>query len=82
MPACQGMEEAVRKRLNTAQLLDLRSIRRDLKQQGEVKLYACTFPMFICGVKPEDLIGEIDEPRGLTSFLLEEMSEADQVLTF
>ena len=58
------------------------AVLKEVKSQGDVKLYACTSSMAIAGVTPADLIPEIDEPRGLTSFLLEEMSEADAVLTF
>lgn len=68
--------------LKAAKLDDLQQVIRDVKAQGDVKLFACTSSMAICGLTPEDLIPEIDEPRGLTSFLLEEMDEADQVLTF
>ena len=38
--------------------------------------------MFLAGVSREDLIPEIDEARGLVSFMIEEMEDADQVLTF
>jgi len=68
--------------LKGAKLDDLQQVIRDVKSQGDVKLFACTSSMAISGITPEELIPEIDEPRGLTSFLLEEMEEADQVLTF
>ena len=80
--AFRGLETTVTKNLQTANLADLQAVLREVKAQGDVKLYACTSSMAIAGVAPADLIPEIDEPRGLTSFLLEEMSEADAVLTF
>ena len=36
--------------------------------------------MFLAGVAREDLIPEIDEARGLVSFMIEEMEDADHVL--
>ena len=80
--AYRGMEQEVAERIRTYALGDLQKLIQELKSRGDVKLYACTSSMAICGVTAEDLIPEIDEPRGLTSFLLEEMSEAEMVLTF
>lgn len=77
-----GLEPHITANLKSAQLDDLPKVIRDVKAQGDVKLFACTSSMAICGVGQEDLIDEIDEARGLTSFLLEEMEEADTVLTF
>jgi peroxiredoxin family protein len=77
-----GVESDIQKNLKGANLDDLQKVIRDVKSQGDVKLFACTSSMAICGVSSEDLIPEIDEPRGLTSFLLEEMEEADTILTF
>ena len=70
------------KRFQSAKVGDLQGLWQEVKKQGDVKLYACTSSMFLCGVNKEALVPEIDEPRGLTSFLLEEMNDADQVLTF
>ncbi len=75
-------ETDIRKNLETAKLEDLQRLMQEVKSQGDVKFSICTSSMAICGVKQEDLVPEIDEARGLTSFLLEEMSEADQVLSF
>ena len=76
------IEAEVSERLLRYGLGDLQKLIREMKSRGDVKLYACTSSMAICGVAPEDLIPEIDEPRGLTSFLLDEMAEAEMVLTF
>jgi peroxiredoxin family protein len=75
-------ETEIRKNLKGTKLDDLQRLIQEVKTQGDVKLSVCTSSMAICGVKQEDLIPEIDEARGLTSFLLEEVSEADQVLSF
>ncbi|HEX9756405.1 MAG TPA: DsrE family protein [Nitrospiria bacterium] len=75
-------ETEIRKNLQKAKLDDLQRLMKEVKSQGDVKFSVCTSSMAICGVKQDDLVPEIDEARGLTSFLLEEMSEADQVLSF
>ncbi len=80
--AFREMEGPVKERLAKHQLADLRQLLQEVKKLGDVKIAACTSSMAICGVTQEDLIPEVDEVRGLTSFLLEEMSDADQVLTF
>lgn len=81
--AFRGMESEVTKSLEKAGLADLQALLKEVKAQGDVKLYACTSSMAIAGITPADLIPEIDEPRGLTSFLLEEMSAPDTaILTF
>jgi len=80
--ALRGAETKIAGNLAAAKLNDLQQVIRDVKAQGDVKLFACTSSMAICGVTQDELIPEIDEPRGLTSFLLEEMEEADTILTF
>ena len=61
---------------------DLAKLARDIKASGDVKYYVCSSSLAICGLKKEDLIPEIDEVRGLPSFLMEDMATADTVLTF
>lgn len=78
----QSDKSAILIRLKEAGLTDLKSLIRDVKKQGDVRIFACTSSMAILGTAEEDLIEEIDEPRGLTSFLLDEMSESDIVLSF
>jgi peroxiredoxin family protein len=77
----RGHEEGVRERLSTQGLSDLRQLLADVRVLGDVRLYACSSSMAICGVRAEDLLDGIDV-RGLTSFLLEEVASADRVLTF
>ena len=72
----------VEQRLKKHDLLDLHKLCRDIKASGDVKYYACSSSMAICGLKREDLIPEIDEVRGLPAFLLEDVAAADRVLTF
>lgn len=77
-----GLEPALKKNYESTGMVDLQKVMRDVKSQGDVKLFTCTSSMALCGLTQDDLIPEIDEPRGLTSFLLEEMDEADMILTF
>ncbi len=77
----RGHEQAIRDRLSAQELTDLPRLLREVKELGEVKLYACSSSMAICGVEAADLLDGI-EVRGLTAFLLEEVATADRVLTF
>ncbi|MFY9269795.1 MAG: DsrE/DsrF/DrsH-like family protein [Candidatus Manganitrophaceae bacterium] len=77
-----GFENELKKTYTSAGMSDLRKVIHDVKSQGDVKLFACTSSMALCGLTQEELIPEIDEPRGLTSFLLEEMDDAGMILTF
>ncbi len=79
--AYRGQEGAVLKRLAAQGLTDLPLLLREVRELGDVKLYACSSSMAICGVEAEDLLDGI-EVRGLTAFLLEEVASADKVLTF
>lgn len=79
--AYRGHEEAVADRLSAQDLTDLPRLLRELKDLGDVKLYACSSSMAICGVAAADLLDGI-EVRGLTAFLLEDVAAADKVLTF
>ena len=72
----------VQQRLKKLDLTDLKKLLRDIKASGDVHYYVCSSSLAICGLKKEDLIEEIDEVRGLPSFLLEEVATADKVLTF
>ena len=80
--AFRGMEAQVKARLVQHRLGDLRRLLQEVKQQGDVQISVCSSSLAICGVTREQLIPEVDDVRGLTSFLLEEMSQADCVLTF
>lgn len=81
-PAYAGREKAVEQALKQHDLADVQKLCRDIKASGDVRYYACSSSMAICGLKKEDLIAEIDDVRGLPAFLLEEVASADKVLTF
>jgi peroxiredoxin family protein len=77
----RGLEEAVLERLRAQGLADLPGLLAQVREMGDVRLYACSSSMAICGVTGEDLLDGI-EVRGLTTFLLEDVTAADRVLTF
>lgn len=68
-------------RLKANRLDNVAQLFRDLKTQGDVRLAVCSSSMDLCGVAKDQLIPEVDEIRGLTSFLTEEMATADVVVT-
>jgi peroxiredoxin family protein len=77
----RGQEEPVRERLQAQHLDDLARLLADAHSAGDVRLYACSSSMAICGVGADELLDGI-EVRGLTAFLLEDVASADHVLTF
>ena len=79
--AYRGQEGEVWERLSAQGLTDLPRLLADIKESGDVRLFACSSSMAICGVRPDDLLDGI-EVRGLTAFLLEDVAAADKVLTF
>lgn len=79
--AYRGQEGAVRERLSAQGLSDLPRLLREVREAGDVRLYACSSSMAIGGVTAEDLLDGI-EVRGLAAFLLEDVATADRVLTF
>lgn len=78
----KGQEAHVVDRLRQNHLDNLQLLIREMKEKGDVRLAVCSSSLAIAGLKHGELIPEVDEVQGLTSFLLEEMSTADQVLTF
>jgi len=74
--------DRIKENYERAGMVNLQKVIRDIKSQGDVRLFACTSSMALLGLTQNDLIPEIDEARGLTSFLLEEMEGADLRLTF
>jgi len=80
-PEFQHRAATVSAHLKQHKLDNLPQLIRDVKSLGDVKLYACSSSLAIAGVDPKELLPEIDDVRGLTSFLLEEMATADQVLS-
>lgn len=80
-PAYRGREDLVRERLAAQGLADLPRLLRELREGGDVRLYACSSSMAISGVAAAELLEGI-EVRGLTAFLLEDARDADRLLTF
>jgi peroxiredoxin family protein len=78
----RGREAETRRRLASQGLDDLRSLLAQIKEGGDARLYACSSSLAICGVEAAELLPEIDGVRGLTAFLLEDVAQADRVLTF
>lgn len=79
----KGGAEEFLGRLKTADFVDLESFLKDSKEHGmDVKFYACTSTMYVYGIDREDLSPLLDDPRSLTTFLLEDVSEADSLMTF
>lgn len=78
----RGREGAVRERLAAQGLDDVPALFRQIKEIGDVRLWACSSSLAICGAEEEQLLPEIDGVRGLTAFLLEDVATADRVLTF
>ena len=72
----------VQQRLKQHDLLDLHKLSRDIKASGDVRYYVCSSSLAICGLTREQLIPEIDDVRGLPSFLLEDVATADKLFTF
>ena len=81
-PAYAHDAAGVAQRLKKHDLADLQKLARDIKASGDVKYYACSSSLAVCGLKREDLIPEIDDVRGLPAFLLEDVAGAEKVLTF
>ena len=77
-----GRETEVRSRLAQQGLDDVAALFAQIKEVGDAKLWACSSSMAICGARSEDLLPVIDGVRGLTAFLLEDVANADHVLTF
>jgi peroxiredoxin family protein len=78
----RGREAEFHERLRAQGLGDLPDLLRQIKDVGDARLYACSSSLALCGVAADELLPEIDEVRGLTAFLLEDVAAADRVLTF
>ena len=75
-------KDPIRERLGNMNLLDLPGLLKNARSQGDVCLFACSSSMAIFGMEETDLVDGIDEVRGMTSFLLDEVLEAQTVLSF
>ena len=82
-PAFDGMQDEAVRRLEQSGFTDLRGFLRHAKELGDdVRYYGCRSSMYLIGAAEADLIPEIDEVTSVSRFLLEELAEADKVLTF
>jgi len=81
-PIYADIEEVLKETYRASGMDNLQKVIQGIKSDGDVKLYACTSSMALIGLTQNDLIPEIDDLRGLTSFLLEEMDNADMILSF
>ncbi len=61
---------------------DLKELLQLLKEAGDVKIYVCSLSASIWGVTKENMIAEVDGIIGLPNFLLQEVKDAEQILTF
>jgi peroxiredoxin family protein len=81
-PVYRDHEAEFRRRLAAQGLDDVAGLLRAIKESGDARLYACSSSLALWGIEPEQLLPEVDEVRGLTAFLLEDVAGADHVLTF
>ena len=81
-PDYRGREAAVRDLLRQEDKADLSKLLQHAKESGNVKLSVCKNSLRYFGLKPEDLIPELDEVQTAEAFWKEAVIPADQVLTF
>ena len=77
----QPRAAVVAAQLKAHKLDNLPALIRDVKSLGDVQLYACSSSLALAGLDAKALLPELDGVKGLTSFLLEEMATADQVVS-
>lgn len=53
-----------------------------LARAGDVRLYACSSSLYLWGIGPGDLLPCISGSRGLIAFLAEDLTDADEVLSY
>ena len=80
--AYKGRESRVREMLRERKRLDLPAVLREVKDSGDVKLSICRDTMEYFEIGVEQILPELDEVQKAEAFWKEEVSQADQVLTF
>ena len=65
----KNMEKQMRERLKRMKYPTPYELLKRMKSSGLLKIYACTPTMEMFGVKREELIPEVDEMAGATTFL-------------
>jgi peroxiredoxin family protein len=78
----RGREVHIRNILREQKKSDLQELLRFAKEAGDVKFSVCRDSLGYFGIPVEDLIPELDEVQRAEAFWQEEVTEADQVLTF
>ena len=78
----RGCEAAVREIIRKEKKDDLQAYFQTIKEAGDVKLSVCRDSLNYFGVKVEALVPELDEVQQADAFWKEEISNADQILTF
>lgn len=73
------MESQLTERLKQMKYPTLHDMLKQMKASGLVKIYACTPTMQMFNIKKEDLIPEVDEMAGATTFL-DVAADADMTL--
>jgi peroxiredoxin family protein len=63
------MEEQFKRKLEEMKYPTLYDLLKRMKTSGLLKIYACSPTMEMFGIKREDLIPEVDEIAGATTFL-------------
>lgn len=80
--AYRGREVKVRNMLRERKLHDLPMILREIKDRGDAKFSVCRESLEYFDLPVEQLIPELDEVQKPEAFWKEEVTTADQVLTF
>lgn len=80
--AFKGREFRVRELLHEAKQDDLPALLREVKERGDAKFSVCRRSLGLFEIRLEKLIPELDEVQTAEAFWKEEVSTADQVMTF
>ena len=80
--AYRGREVKVRNLLKDRKLHDLPLLLREIKEKGDAKFSVCRESIEYFDIPVQKLIPELDEVQRAEAFWKEEVTTADQVLTF
>lgn len=78
----RGREARVRELFKKDNKADFAALLQEMKEAGDVKISVCRESIKYFDLNVEDLIPELDEVQYAEAFWKEEVSTADQVLTF
>lgn len=74
------LEDIMRERIKKGHLAPLSQIIKEARNGGKIKIYACSQSMNLFTLKKEDLIEEVDQVAGLSTFLTN--SEGAEIMLF